>query len=125
VSAKICCRGQSSAVAGAFLGNKFKLTYALDARNLCAYSMRKGCDMSTVTKKSTNLSLPEDVLLSARALNLNLSRELEMHLRKVIRDKQSEQWRLENREAIAETNRETEREGLWSDGLRLFLNEAL
>jgi antitoxin CcdA len=87
--------------------------------------MRKDCDVSTVIKKSTNLSLPEDVLLSARALNLNLSRELEMHLRKVIREKQSEQWRLENRQAIAETNRETEREGLWSDGLRLFLNEAL
>ena len=74
--------------------------------------------MSAVAKKSTNLSLPIDVLESARALNLNLSRELETHLRKVIREKQSEQWRLENREAIQAIN--AQRDGLWSDGLRMF-----
>jgi antitoxin CcdA len=76
--------------------------------------------MSVAIKKSTNLSLPEDVLLSARALNLNLSRELEIHLRKVIREKQSEQWRIENREAIQAINAQIERDGLWSDGLRMF-----
>ncbi len=76
--------------------------------------------MNAVAKKSTNLSLPEDVLESARALKLNLSRELEIHLRSVIREKQSEQWRLENREAIQAINAQTERDGLWSDGLRMF-----
>ena len=76
--------------------------------------------MNSVAKKSTNLSLPEDVLESARALKLNLSRELETHLRTVIREKQSEQWRLENREAIQAINAQTERDGLWSDGLRMF-----
>ena len=76
--------------------------------------------MNAVAKKSTNLSLPEDVLRSARALNLNLSRELEMHLRKVIREKQSEQWRIDNREAIQAINAQLERDGLWSDGLRMF-----
>ena len=84
-----------------------------------------GNAVSGVAKKSTNLSLPVDVLENARAFNLNLSREFETHLRKVIREKQSEQWRIENREAIQETNREVAREGLWSDGLRLFLNETL
>jgi antitoxin CcdA len=87
--------------------------------------MRRSRLVTSTAKKSTNLSLPADVLQSARALNLNLSRELEIHLRKVIREKQSELWRLENREAILETNREVEREGLWSDGLRLFLNETV
>jgi antitoxin CcdA len=76
--------------------------------------------MNAATKKSTNLSLPEDVLLSARALNLDLSRELEIHLRKVIREKQSEQWRIENRDAIQAINAQIERDGLWSDGLRMF-----
>lgn len=76
--------------------------------------------MNAVAKKSTNLSLPEDVLRSARALNLNLSRELEMHLRKVIREKQAEQWRIDNREAIQAINAQLERDGLWSDGLRMF-----
>ena len=76
--------------------------------------------MIAVAKKSTNLNLPVDLLESARALKLNLSRELETHLRKVIREKQSEQWRLENREAIQAINAQTERDGLWSDGLRMF-----
>ena len=76
--------------------------------------------MTTVSKKSTNLSLPSDVLETARALKLNLARELETHLRKVIRERQSEQWRLENRDAIHAINAQTERDGLWSDGLRMF-----
>ncbi len=76
--------------------------------------------MDAVTKKSIKLSLPVDVLENARTFNLNLSRELEMHLRKVIREKLSEQWRIENREAILETNLEVARDGLWSDGLRMF-----
>lgn len=76
--------------------------------------------MSVTAKESTNVSLPEDVLLGARALNLNLSRELKNHLRKVIREKQSEQWRFEKRAAIEAINRQTERDGLWSDDLRMF-----
>jgi antitoxin CcdA len=76
--------------------------------------------VDAVTKKSIKLSLPVDVLENARTFNLNLSRELEMHLRKVIREKLSEQWRIENREAILETNLEVARDGLWSDGLRMF-----
>ena len=74
----------------------------------------------SVTKNSIKVSLPVDVLENPRALKLNLSHELEMHLREVIREKQSEQWRIENREAILATNLEVERDGLWSDGLRMF-----
>lgn len=74
----------------------------------------------SVAKNSIKVSLPVDVLENARALKLNLSHELEMHLREVIREKQSEQWRIENREAILATNLEVERDGLWSDGLRMF-----
>ena len=75
---------------------------------------------SPVPTKSIKLSLPADVLENARALNLNLSGELETHLRNVIHEKRSEQWRIENRVAIQETNREVARDGLWSDGLRMF-----
>lgn len=70
--------------------------------------------------KSVRVNLPVDVLVMARALKLNLSNELVTHLRLVIREKQSEQWRVENREAILATNREVGREGHWSDGLRMF-----
>ena len=75
---------------------------------------------SSVAKKSIKLNLPMDVLENARALKLNLSCELETHLRKVICEKQSEQWRIDNRDAILATNRALERDGLWSDGLRMF-----
>jgi len=89
-------------------------------RVVYAHNHCVGTNMTAVAKKSTNLSLPVDVLENARALKLNLSRELETHLRKVIREKQSEQWRIENREAIQAINAQTERDGLWSDGLRMF-----
>jgi antitoxin CcdA len=79
-------------------------------RVICAHDVCVGNAMNAVAKKSTNLSLPEDVLESARALKLNLSRELETHLRSVIREKRGEQWRLENREAIQAINAQTERD---------------
>lgn len=71
-------------------------------------------------RKSIRVNLPVDVLEMAQTLKVNLSDELETHLRQVIREKQSEQWRVENREAILATNLEVERDGLWSDGLRMF-----
>ena len=74
----------------------------------------------SVAKNSIRVSLPADLLDNARALKLNLSHELETHLRQLVREKLSEQWRLENHEAILDTNREVERVGLWSDGLRMF-----
>ena len=74
----------------------------------------------SVAKNSIRVSLPADLLDNARALKLNLSHELETHLRQLVREKLSEQWRNENHEAILDTNREVERVGLWSDGLRMF-----
>ncbi len=74
----------------------------------------------SVAKNSIRVNLPADLLDNARALKLNLSHELETHLRQLVREKLSEQWRNENHEAILDTNREVERVGLWSDGLRMF-----
>lgn len=76
--------------------------------------------MSSSAKKPTNLSIRTDLLEQARALDINLSSELEKHLVEVIRQRRAEQWLKDNREAIEAYNRHIERDGIWSDGLRTF-----
>lgn len=76
--------------------------------------------MTTIAKKPTNLSLRADLLAEAKALDLNLSAELNSALAEIVRRKRAEQWLAENREAIDAYNRHIERDGLWSDGLRMF-----
>jgi antitoxin CcdA len=76
--------------------------------------------MPLPAKKATNLSIRTDLLQEARALDINLSSELEKHLVEVIRQRRAEQWLKDNREAIEAYNRHIERDGLWSDGLRTF-----
>jgi antitoxin CcdA len=71
-------------------------------------------------KKATNLSIRTDLLEDARALDINLSRELETHLENVIRQRRAEQWKRDNREAIEAYNRHIERDGLWSDEFRTW-----
>lgn len=76
--------------------------------------------MNAVLKKATNLSIRADLLAEAKLMNVNLSAEFEKALTEVVRRKREEQWLAENREAIAAYNRHIERDGLWSDGLRMF-----
>ncbi|GAA0711466.1 type II toxin-antitoxin system CcdA family antitoxin [Dokdonella soli] len=76
--------------------------------------------MPSPAKKPTNLSIRSDLLEEARALDINLSAEMEKHLIEVIRQRRAEQWLKDNRAAIEAYNRHIERDGLWSDGLRTF-----
>ena len=76
--------------------------------------------MAAVPKKPTNLSIRGDLLEQARALDVNLSSELERRLVEVIRKRRGEQWLAENREAIEAYNRYVEKHGIWSDGLRTW-----
>ncbi|MBL0040528.1 MAG: type II toxin-antitoxin system CcdA family antitoxin [Xanthomonadales bacterium] len=76
--------------------------------------------MNAVIKKPTNLSLQADLLAEAKALDLNLSAELNKALAEIVKRKRAERWLAENREAIEAYNRHIERDGLWSDGLRTF-----
>ena len=76
--------------------------------------------MTKPVKKATNLSIRSDLLEDARALDINLSRELETHLESVIRQRRAEQWKRDNREAIEAYNRHIERDGLWNDEFRRF-----
>lgn len=71
-------------------------------------------------KKSTNLSLNSDLLMKAKALDINLSATLEQALSDVLRKRAKELWLLENHDAITAYNQHVTEEGVFSDGLRLF-----
>lgn len=76
--------------------------------------------MSAVTKKAANLSIRADLLEEARAFKINLSQTLETALAGVVKKEKERRWLVENQAAIEAYNRHIERDGLWSDGMRLF-----
>jgi antitoxin CcdA len=76
--------------------------------------------VTNMARKPVNVSLDADLIAQAKALDLNLSRALEEGLRARVKAEQARRWREENAEAIRLSNEELDRNGLWSDGLRLF-----
>ncbi len=72
------------------------------------------------TRKAVNLTMDEALLVRAREEGLNLSAELEQTVRAKVAQIEAERWKRENAAAIREANEELARNGLWSDGLRLF-----
>jgi antitoxin CcdA len=71
-------------------------------------------------KRAVNLSLDSDLLDEAKSFGTNVSAVLGRALEQELREKRHQKWRADNAEAIAFWNDELERNGLWSDGLRLF-----
>ena len=71
-------------------------------------------------KRPTNLTLNSDLLHQAKALDINLSQVLEQALDAVVKQKKAAQWLEKNREAIAHCNADTEKNGMFSNGLRSF-----
>ncbi len=76
--------------------------------------------MGTIVKKAANLSVRADLLAEARELGINLSQTLETALADIVKKEKERRWLEENRAAIEAYNRHIERDGLWSDGMRLF-----
>jgi antitoxin CcdA len=76
--------------------------------------------MSAQPKKAANLTVRADLLEEARAYKINLSQTLEAALAVEVKKRREAEWLEQNKEAIAAYNRHIERDGLWSDGLRLF-----
>ena len=74
--------------------------------------------MNSVIKKPTNLSLQADLLAEAKALDLNLSAELNKALAEIVKRKRAEQWLAENREAIAAYTRYVEEHGVFGEEYR-------
>jgi len=71
-------------------------------------------------KKNTNLSINSDLLQKAKENKINLSGTLEKTLEEELRKKEQQKWEKENREAIEHYNRNVEKYGVFSDGMRSF-----
>jgi len=73
-----------------------------------------------VPKKPTNVSINQDLLRQAKALNINLSQALEQRLIDLIREARRQEWLQQNQPALDDYNRHIEAHGAFSDGLRRF-----
>lgn len=63
-------------------------------------------------KKSVNVSLDAELVAEARAAGVNISAVLERALHEQLKERRWAEWREENREAIAASNRYVEQHGL-------------
>ncbi len=71
-------------------------------------------------RKAVNLSVNADLLARARALDLNLSAEMETHLIEVVHAAERARWIEQNQEAIEDYNRRIKARGPFSKGRRRF-----
>lgn len=63
-------------------------------------------------RRSVNLTISEDVMEAARALELNTSRAAEAGIIEAIRQARAEAWRRENEAAIEAHNARVEKDGV-------------
>ncbi len=73
-----------------------------------------------VKRRATNITLPVDLLLEARAIGLNVSQACEQGLKAEIARTRGAQWLEENREALRSSNDYVERNGLPLSEFRQF-----
>ncbi|NOQ79532.1 MAG: acetoacetyl-CoA synthase [Gammaproteobacteria bacterium] len=71
-------------------------------------------------KKPTNLSINSDLLKKSKMLKVNLSATLEQALKNILAQKQEQQWRDENKNAIQAYNDFIEENGVFGDEFRSF-----
>ena len=77
-------------------------------------------NLKSTPKRSTNVSVRGDLLVAARKAGVDLSATLERALIEELAETKRRKWREDNREAITAYNEDVERNGVFSDGLRLF-----
>ncbi len=63
-------------------------------------------------RKSTNVSLPADLVAEAKTLDINLSRACEAGLEAALREERKRRWQEENRAAIDASNAFVRQHGL-------------
>ena len=71
-------------------------------------------------RKATNLSIDQNLIAEAKALDLNVSRMAEEGIAQAVRDRKAQLWLEENREAMESWNRWVEEHGLPLAEYRLF-----
>lgn len=75
---------------------------------------------ATSRRKPTNVSLDADLVRTAKALGLNVSRVAEAALEEAVRRHRREAWQRDNATAIDRYNKRVENDGVFSDRLRRF-----
>jgi antitoxin CcdA len=83
-------------------------------------AMGKAREQKAGYKRAANLSIDAELLASAKEAGINLSATLEDRLREILREREREKWRAENREAIEAYNERVDREGVIRMGRRRF-----
>ncbi len=71
-------------------------------------------------KKATNLSVNSDLLQKAKKMKINLSATFENALTELIKEKQKDDWKQSNKEAIKAYNEHVDNHGVFSKGIRSF-----
>ncbi|WP_419764004.1 MAG: type II toxin-antitoxin system CcdA family antitoxin [Arcobacter sp.] len=74
----------------------------------------------TAKKKATNVSINSDLLEKAKVHKINISSSIEKTLEVLVKEKETQKWEEENKEAINDYNERVSKNGLFSDGLRSF-----
>jgi len=74
----------------------------------------------SAARRATNVSLPEDLLSEAKALQINISQAAEAGVAQAIARTRSERWLAENKEAIDSSNAFVEKHGLPLAKYRMF-----
>ena len=94
-----------------------RIGWALGFKLLDRYLMRmKHAHSKTrALRKATNVSLRADLVEQARALQINLSRELEARLEVLVKESRAAQWRKDNQRAIAAYSKYVEKHGIWNE----------
>lgn len=75
---------------------------------------------SLAPKRATNLSLSADVLTAAKALDINISRACDEHLRDLVKREQERRWREQYANFVDTYNETVSQEGLPLDQWRSF-----
>ncbi len=72
------------------------------------------------SKKSVKVSIKSEVVVAARAEDINLSATLEAALVDQLRIRRRDRWRTENESAIEAYNRDVDEHGSFGDNTRGF-----
>lgn len=71
-------------------------------------------------RKATSLTVDSELLRQAKELDIPLSRTFEEALARKVTEERQKRWQQANAEAFDAIEQRIERDGLWSDGRRLF-----
>ena len=74
----------------------------------------------TARRKPVNLTINQNLLVSARKYKLNLSKILEDSLLAELKTRWQNEWLDENKAAISAYNKRIAKHGVFSDGIRRF-----